>query len=179
VCLAGGVAFNCVATSRLAARLGGPRSVWIQPASGDAGGALGAALHVAHEAYSQPRHARVGREDAQQGSLLGPEFDDAAIEAALREAGVVFHAPGRGEAHTARVAQALADGQIVGRFDGRMEFGPRALGNRSILADARRPDGQTHLNLRVKFRESWRPFAPIVPIERVADYFDTDAPAPT
>jgi carbamoyltransferase len=178
LCLAGGVALNCVATSRLAARLEGPRAVWIQPASGDAGGALGAALHVAHAAYGQPRHARVGHADAQRGSLLGPEFDDAAIAAALHAAGVVFHEPGRGEAHTQRVAQALADGLIVGRFDGRMEFGPRALGNRSILADARRPDGQSHLNLRVKFRESWRPFAPIVPIERVADYFDTDAPSP-
>jgi carbamoyltransferase len=178
LCLAGGVALNCVATSRLAARLNGPRHVWIQPASGDAGGALGAALHVAHEHYTQPRHARVGRDDAQQGSLLGPEFDDTAIEAALREAGVVFHAVGRGADHTRRVAQALADGLIVGRFDGRMEFGPRALGNRSILADARRPDGQTHINLRVKFRESWRPFAPVVAIERVADYFDTDAPSP-
>ncbi len=178
LCLAGGVALNCVATGHLATKLAGLAGLWIQPASGDAGGALGAALQVAHEAYAQPRHARVGRTDAQQGSLLGPEFDDAAIAAALLAAGVVFHRVGRGADQTGRVAAALAAGLIVGRFDGKMEFGPRSLGNRSILADARRADGQSHINRRVKFRESWRPFAPIVPIERVADYFETNEESP-
>ncbi len=172
LCLAGGVALNCVTNGRLLRRLPELEGIWIQPAAGDAGGALGSALHVAHRHYAAPRHAGVGRGDGQEGSLLGPAYSPAEIELALTEAGLVWHRVEDDDAHAGRVAQALADGLIVGRFDGRMEFGPRALGNRSILADARRPDGQSHINRRIKFRESWRPFAPVVLAERAAQYFD-------
>jgi carbamoyltransferase len=137
LCLAGGVALNCVANGRLMRELPGVEGIWIQPAAGDAGGALGAALHVAHRSFGCPRHAGVGRTDGQKGSLLGPAFADAEIEKALDEAGLCWHRIGDAHAHTGRVAEALADGMIVGRFDGALEFGPRALGNRSILADAR------------------------------------------
>jgi carbamoyltransferase len=178
LCLAGGVALNCVAIGRLAERLPELDGMWVQPAAGDAGGALGAALQVAHAAFGAPRHARVGHGDAQQGSLLGPQFDAPAIEAALTAAGITYERTGGGDERAQRIAQALADGLIVGHFDGRMEFGPRALGNRSILADARRPDGQIQINQRVKFRESWRPFAPIVLIEKLADYFETTDESP-
>jgi carbamoyltransferase len=175
LCLAGGVALNCVAVGRLARRLPGLEGLWIQPAAGDAGGALGAALQVAHEAFGAPRHLGLGKRDAQQGSFLGPACSDEAIEQALTEAGIVVHRRvDEADALAREVAQALADGAIVGRFDGRMEFGPRALGNRSILADARRTDGQLHLNQRIKYRESWRPFAPIVAQEKAHLYFDLE-----
>ena len=175
LCLAGGVALNCVSVGRLARRLPGLEGLWIQPAAGDAGGALGAALQVAHEAFGAPRHAGVGRHDAQQGSFLGPAPGDDAIDQALVEAGIVVHQRlDDADELATHVAQLLADGAIVGRFDGRMEFGPRALGNRSILADARRTDGQLHLNQRIKYRESWRPFAPIVASESAHRYFDLD-----
>jgi carbamoyltransferase len=175
LCLAGGVALNCVAVGRLARRLPALDGLWIQPAAGDAGGALGAALQVAHEAFGAPRHQAVGRHDAQQGSFLGPAYGSEAIEQSLTDVGVVVqHRFDDEDALARHVAQALADGAIVGRFDGRMEFGPRALGNRSILADARRTDGQLHLNLRIKYRESWRPFAPIVARENAHRYFELD-----
>jgi carbamoyltransferase len=175
LCLAGGVALNCVANGRLMRELPGLEGIWIQPA---AGGALGAALHVAHRSFGCPRHAGVGRTDGQKGSLLGPAFADAEIEEALDEAGLCWHRIGDAHAHTGRVAEALADGMIVGRFDGALEFGPRALGNRSILADARRPDGQNYINLRIKFRESWRPFAPAVLADQAAAYFDLNQESP-
>jgi carbamoyltransferase len=154
------------------------KGLWIQPAAGDAGGALGAALHVAHRHFGCARHAGIGRIDAQKGSLLGPAYSDEQIERALKEEGLTYHAVADANAHSLRVAQALAEGQIVARFDGSMEFGPRALGNRSILADPRRPDGQSYINLRIKFRESWRPFAPAVLAEHAATYFDLQHDSP-
>ena len=178
LCLAGGVALNCVANGRLMRELPRLDGIWIQPAAGDAGGALGAALHVAHLYFGCPRHAGVGRTDGQKGSLLGPAFADAEIEKALGEACLCWHRVGDADTHTGRVAEALADGMIVGRFDGALEFGPRALGNRSILADARRLDGQSYINLRIKFRESWRPFAPAVLAEQAGAYFDVNQESP-
>jgi carbamoyltransferase len=158
--------------------LAGLGELWVQPAAGDAGGALGAALQVAHRHFGSDRHTGVGRTDGQRGSLLGPEFSDSEIERALNQAGLAWHRVEDWEAHTGSVAEALADGMIVGRFDGPMEFGPRALGNRSILADARRRDGQSYINLRIKFRESWRPFAPAVLADQAATYFDLRQDSP-
>jgi carbamoyltransferase len=176
LCLAGGVALNCVTNGKLLKKLPELRSIWIQPAAGDAGGALGAALHVAHAAYDAPRHS--GKRDGQKGSLLGPEYAPATIEKSLIDAGLVFHRAPTADVHVERVARALEQGLIVGRFDGRMEFGPRALGNRSIIADPRRLDGQTHINLRIKFRESWRPFAPVVLEDKASAYFELDGESP-
>jgi len=169
---------NCVTNGRLLRALPELEGIWIQPAAGDAGGALGAALHVAHAHYECPRHARPGDGDGQAGSLLGPAYSSADIEQALRDAGLVWQMEEDESAHSDRVAMALAAGMIVGRFDGRMEFGPRALGNRSILADARRSDAQSYINLRIKFRESWRPFAPVVLAERAGEYFDLHHESP-
>jgi carbamoyltransferase len=178
LCLAGGVALNCVAAGRLLRTLPDMDDIWVQPASGDAGGALGAALQVAHAAFGAGRHAGVGRHDAQQGSFLGPEFHAEEIEAVLCSFGLRWQVCADGARHDDRVARALADGLIVGRFDGRMEFGPRALGNRSILADPRRPDGQRHINQRIKFRESWRPFAPMILAEQADEFFDLGRESP-
>ncbi len=178
LCLAGGVALNCVTNGKLLKSLPEMENIWIQPAAGDAGGALGAALHVAHAAWNEPRQTGSGLRDAQKGSLLGPDYAPDTIEQALQEAGVVYHRAADTTDHVERVARALADGLIVGRFDGRMEFGPRALGNRSIIADPRRPDGQTHINLRIKFRESWRPFAPVVLDDKVSEYFEMEKESP-
>ncbi|MCX7379906.1 MAG: hypothetical protein NT133_00470 [Alphaproteobacteria bacterium] len=178
LCLAGGVALNCVTNGKLIKRLPELKRIWIQPAAGDAGGALGAALHVAHTAYGQARHAGVGQRDGQKGSLLGPSYGEAAVAAAIDAAGLVAHHFDSTEACVARTAEALAAGLIIGRFEGAMEFGPRALGNRSILADPRRLDGQAYINLRVKFRESWRPFAPVVLADHSSTYFDLDDESP-
>ena len=178
LCLAGGVALNCVTNGKLLRRLPELENIWIQPASGDAGGALGAALQVAHAEYHCARHPNVGRTDGQKGSLLGPAFGSEAVEKALGDAGLRYHVvPDKAE-HTDRIADILAQGLIVGRFDGRMEYGPRALGNRSILADPRRPDGQSHINLRIKFRESWRPFAPVVLADHCTEFFELDCESP-
>ncbi len=180
LCMAGGVALNAVANGRVL-REGPFRDVWIQPAAGDAGGALGAAALAWHRALGGAR--RVARAadgaptDAMRGARLGPAFDDAAIEAALHAAGVA-HARVPAEALAARVADRLADGAVVGWFQGRMEFGPRALGARSILADPRRPEMQSRLNRAIKFRESFRPFAPSVRAERAAEWFAVDRDAP-
>jgi carbamoyltransferase len=229
LCLAGGVALNCVANGRiLRERLF--EQLWIQPAAGDAGGALGAALAAWHgyfqgarkgaedggwrmaEARSQkleagnqdpeasirnptsgirhpasgirhpvcappPPAPRPSRPDAMHGALLGPEFSDAEIEETLRGHGAVWEHLGR-DALLDRTVCLLADGKVVGWFQGRMEFGPRALGSRSILGDPRSPAMQSVMNLKVKFRESFRPFAPIVLRERVADYFELDGDSP-
>ncbi len=178
LCLAGGVALNCVANGRLLRNLPGLQDIWIQPAAGDAGGALGAALHLAHVRGDAPRHAAVGSGDGQRGSLLGPAFSDEAIEQALADTGLraVFYEDRDEQA--GELARLLADGATVGRSEGPMEFGPRALGNRSILADPRRADGQQHINLRIKFRESWRPFAPAVLAEHAGPYFEMQAESP-
>ena len=175
LCLAGGVALNCVANGKVL-RDGAFKNIWIQPAAGDAGGALGAALTAHHLFQGQPRKVEKGR-DAMSGAYLGPAFSQTQIETRLREAGARFKTLGEAEVITA-VAQALADGKAVGWFQGRMEFGPRALGGRSILGDPRSPDMQKMLNLKVKYRESFRPFAPSVLCEAVSDWFDLDGDSP-
>ena len=174
LCLAGGVALNCVANGKVL-RDGRFEDIWIQPAAGDAGGALGAALAASHRLFDAPRHCEVG--DAMRGALLGPAFDQAAIRHALDSAGAHYEVLSD-EALIDATVSALADGKAVGWFQGRMEFGPRALGNRSILADARLPTMQKTLNLKVKHRESFRPFAPSVLREDVSDWFDLACDSP-
>lgn len=175
LCLAGGVALNCVANGKLL-REGLFENIWIQPAAGDAGGSLGAALVTAHLNSGEPRAVSPGI-DAMHGSYLGPSFDDTAVSERLIAAGARLKMLEH-EAMLDCVAAALADGKAVGWFQGRMEFGPRALGNRSILGDPRSPTMQKILNLKVKYRESFRPFAPSVLRERVADWFDLDQDSP-
>jgi carbamoyltransferase len=166
--MAGGVALNCVANGRLL-REGPYEDIWIQPAAGDAGGALGAALFVWHQLLGKPRTVR--REDSQRGSLLGPRFSAAEIQGFLDEKRVVYRRFGDEDALLSHTTQLLADGKVVGWFQGRMEFGPRALGARSILGDARSPEMQATMNLKIKFRESFRPFAPCVLREHVHEWF--------
>lgn len=176
LCLAGGVALNCVANGKLL-REGVFERIWIQPAAGDAGGALGAALAASHQFKNQPRLPLNGHIDQMAGSYLGPAFSPAETEADLQAAGARFTVVSDDEVIT-RTADALAAGRAVGWMQGRMEFGPRALGARSIIADARSPAMQKLLNLKVKYRESFRPFAPSVLREDVADWFElaTDSP---
>jgi carbamoyltransferase len=171
LCLAGGVALNCVANGRVL-RESSFDDVWIQPASGDAGGALGVALYIHHEFLRRPSRRALG-EDLMRGSLLGPAFDTSAIETEIRKVGLPFHqfAP---DTVASKTAELLAEGNIVGWFQGRMEFGPRSLGARSILADPRAQDMQRKLNLKIKFRESFRPFAPAVLRDHVNSWFDLD-----
>ncbi|HEY3861507.1 MAG TPA: carbamoyltransferase [Verrucomicrobiae bacterium] len=175
LCLAGGVALNCVANGRLL-REHIFDKLWIQPAASDAGGALGAALAAWHAQRGQSAPA-AAKTDAMQGALLGPDFSDDEIEAALRQHGAVFQRFSTAEMLDA-VVRLLQEEKVIGWFQGRMEFGPRALGNRSILGDARSPRMQSVMNLKVKFRESFRPFAPIVRRERVADYFELTEASP-
>ena len=175
LCLAGGVALNCVGNGRLL-REGPFTRLWIQPAAGDAGGALGVAQLLWHRHLGQARKPCCGQ-DAMKGSFLGPEFDDAAIERFLESAGASYTRLDRDEL-TDRVAALLANEHVVGWFDGRMEFGPRALGARSILGDPRSPRMQAQMNLKIKFREGFRPFAPSVLRERMSDYFDMDVDSP-
>jgi carbamoyltransferase len=175
LCLAGGVALNCVANGRIL-REGSFDEIWIQPASGDAGGALGAALFGWHQYLEQPRSAD-GANDFMQGAYLGPAFDKDVIRHALEAEGAVYREVAD-EQLAAEVAELLAAEHIVGWFQGRMEFGPRALGNRSILADPRSPQMQRQVNLKVKFREGFRPFAPIVLEEKAAEWFDLPVPSP-
>ena len=169
LCLAGGVALNCVGNGRLLRESPFAR-IWIQPAAGDAGGALGAALFVWHQLLENPRTPR--KPDSQRGSLLGPVNPDEAIESALRERQAVYRSQTNQGELCATTAALIAAGKVVGWVQGAMEFGPRALGNRSILGDARNPAMQSVMNVKIKFRESFRPFAPIVLAERAADYFD-------
>ena len=175
LCLAGGVALNCVANGRLL-RDGCFDHIWVQPAAGDAGGALGAAL-VAYHHFQGRARTLDGAMDSMHGALLGPDFPQAEIERRLAAAGASFTTISD-HAVIADTADALSDGKAVGWFQGRMEFGPRALGARSILGDPRRAEMQKTLNLRVKFRESFRPFAPSVLREDVADWFEIDADSP-
>ncbi|RXT55531.1 hypothetical protein B6S44_10530 [Bosea sp. Tri-44] len=175
LCLAGGVALNCVANGKLL-REGLFEGLWIQPAAGDAGGALGAALAGYHLFHGKPRQVPAAG-DAMRGSYLGPEFSQAEIEAELTAAGAKFTAMDDATLIEA-TAQGLADGKAVGWMQGRMEFGPRALGGRSILGDPRSPAMQKTLNLKVKYRESFRPFAPSVLREDVADWFELDGDSP-
>ena len=175
LCLAGGVALNCVANGILL-REGIFENIWIQPASGDAGGGLGAALGAYHIMHDKPWELPKGR-DAMQGTYLGPEFSTSEIETALAQSGAKFTTPLDNEL-IEQTAQAMADGKAVGFMQGRMEFGPRALGGRSIIADPRSPAMQKQLNLKVKYRESFRPFAPSVLCEHVSDWFEMDTDSP-
>jgi carbamoyltransferase len=176
LCLAGGVALNCVANGKVL-RDGAFDNIWVQPAAGDAGGALGAALAAYHLYQDKPRVIAEAGDDAMAGSYLGPAFEQSDIEDRLTRAGARFTVPDD-DALTTDTAQTLADGKAVGWFQGRMEFGPRALGGRSILGDARSPQMQKTLNLRVKYRESFRPFAPSVLRDDAAEWFDFDADSP-
>jgi carbamoyltransferase len=175
LCLAGGVALNCVANRKILDG-SGFKNIWVQPASGDAGNALGAALVGHHLHGEQPRSPAPNR-DTMQGAQLGPAFTQAQCEERLRRAGAVFTVLDDA-ALVAQTAQKLADGQVVGWFQGRMEFGPRALGNRSILADPRVVDMQRRLNLKIKFRESFRPFAPSVLAEDAQAWFELPVASP-
>ena len=175
LCLAGGVALNCVANGKLV-RQGAFENIWIQPAAGDAGGALGAAYACLHLHAGRPREAPV-KGDAMAGAYLGPAFDQADIEKRLTAAGAKFSVLADAKLYD-QTARALERGDAVGWFSGRMEFGPRALGGRSILGDPRNPEMQKTLNLRIKYRESFRPFAPSVIAEEVADYFELDRSSP-
>ena len=175
LCLAGGVALNCVANGLILREKIFER-IWIQPAAGDAGGALGAALAAWHLHKEAPPRV-VSPADSMQASLLGPEYTDEEIEAALRAHNAVFQKLENAEVLDFTV-ELLKTEKVIGWFQGRMEFGPRALGSRSILGDARSPKMQSVMNLKVKFRESFRPFAPIVRRERVADYFELAVESP-
>ncbi|UCG48055.1 MAG: carbamoyltransferase [Phycisphaerales bacterium] len=175
LCLAGGVALNCVGNGRVL-REGPFENIWIQPAAGDAGGALGAALFVWHQYLGNERKAD-NREDFQYGSYLGPDFNDDDILAYLECNNIPYTRVNPAEI-AGRIADLIADQKVVGWFEGRMEFGPRALGARSIIGDARSPKMQEIMNLKIKFRESFRPFAPSVLEEKVSRCFDLDRQSP-
>lgn len=174
LCLAGGVALNCVANGKLL-RKNIFENIWIQPAAGDAGGAVGAALAAYHMMRNHPR--TVSAPDGMKGSYLGPEYDQADIEQRLLKAGAVFRSVTEAEMINI-TAEALAQGKAVGWHQGRMEFGPRSLGGRSIIADPRSPAVQKQLNLKVKYRESFRPFAPSVLSEDASEWFDIETDSP-
>jgi Predicted carbamoyl transferase, NodU family len=176
LCLAGGVALNCVANGHVL-RDGRFKRIWIQPAAGDAGGAVGAALAAYHGHLGQERMPLNGAPDGMSGAYLGPAFDDEESARRLTAAGARFVQLSDDDV-IARASRDLAAGLALGWHQGRMEFGPRALGNRSILGDPRSPSMQSVLNLKVKYRESFRPFAPAVLRERLADWFDLDADSP-
>jgi len=175
LCLAGGVALNCVGNGRIL-REGTFKDIWIQPASGDAGGALGAALLVWYRYLNNPRTADE-ENDKQMASFLGPHYNDEDIESFLKKEGASYHQllP---EELTKAVAELIANGKVIGWFQGRMEYGPRALGARSIIGDARNPEMQTKMNLKIKYRESFRPFAPTVLREKVSEWFDLEHESP-
>src|SRR5205809_4194841 len=172
--LAGGVALNAVANGRLL-REGPFEELWIQPAAGDAGGALGAALFVWHQVLERPR--RHGGRDAMGGAFLGPEYSDIEIAAYLERVGAVAEEL-TDEELVDRVARLLNQEKVIGWFRGRMEFGPRALGARSIIGDARSPRMQAQMNLKIKFREGFRPFAPAVLRDQVGEWFQFDGDSP-
>ena len=174
LCLAGGVALNCVANGRIL-REGPFKELWIQPAAGDAGGALGAALAVWHQMLGRPRDN--GGHDTMRGALLGPEYSDAEISSFLEDVDGVSEKLSDQEL-AQRVAELIAEGKVIGWFRGRMEFGPRALGARSIIGDARNPKMQAQMNLKIKFRESFRPFAPCVLREQAREYFNLTCESP-
>jgi len=175
LCLAGGVTLNCVANGRLL-REGPFEDLWIQPAAGDAGGAIGSALSVWHRYLGNERGNPTGS-DSQRGSYLGPSFPNGVVKEFLESKGYVYQE--LDPTSRARViAEHIASGKIVGYMAGRMEFGPRALGARSILGDPRREDTQKVMNLKIKYRESFRPFAPSVLEEKATEYFDIDRPSP-
>jgi len=174
LCLAGGVALNCVANGKIIKEKIFD-SVWIQPAAGDAGGALGAAQGLWHKEFNKPRKVEVG--DSMRGSYLGPSFTNSEIETALNSLGGIYNKYPKEEVIKI-TAEALSKNKAIGWFNGKMEFGPRALGARSILGDPRSPETQKNLNLKVKFRESFRPFAPSVLEEESSNWFDLSVPSP-
>jgi carbamoyltransferase len=176
LCLAGGVALNCVGNGRIL-REGPFERIWIQPAAGDAGGALGTALLIWHQLLDHPRQART--EDSQSGSLLGPRFSNESIKAFLDGVGAAYHQFDDEEELCTAVARYMQEEKVIGWMQGRMEFGPRALGCRSILGDARSETMQSVMNLKIKFRESFRPFAPCVLQERVHEYFEMEPEQPS
>jgi len=175
LCLAGGVALNCVANGKIL-RDGAFKNIWVQPAAGDAGGAVGAALAVWHQFLGEERKLNEGC-DLMEGAFLGPAFKQPDVESRMAKAGARFTVVSD-EDVIEKTATSLASGEAVGWMQGRMEFGPRALGARSILGDPRSPTMQKTLNLRVKYRESFRPFAPAVLREDVSDWFELDADSP-
>jgi len=172
LCMAGGVALNCVGNGRIL-RDGPFENIWIQPAAGDSGGALGSALFIWHQLLENPRTPNAV--DSQHGSLLGPKPNNEVTQKFLDSVGAKYQRFDDDGALCDRVAGLIADGNVVGWMQGRMEFGPRALGSRSILGDPRNTEMQSTMNLKIKFRESFRPFAPSVLRERVSDYFETRA----
>jgi carbamoyltransferase len=174
--MAGGVALNCVANGRIL-REGPFEDLWIQPAAGDAGGALGVALELSHRRFGHPRRVDPGRADAQRGSYLGPAHPDDGIRRFLDEAGAVYEELSDEEVPR-RAAAEIRDGHVVGWFQGSMEFGPRALGSRSILGDPRDSDMQSRMNLKIKYRESFRPFAPSILAEHAGEVFEEDHASP-
>ena len=175
LCMAGGVALNCVANGRIL-REGPFENLWIQPAAGDAGGAMGAALSTWYRYLGNERSIAEGY-DSQQGSYLGPSFSNEEVKAFLESRGYPYRDLNAGN-RASIIAEHMAQGKIVGYMAGRMEFGPRALGARSILGDARSKDTQTVMNLKIKYRESFRPFAPSVVEEKAPEYFETEKPSP-
>ncbi|MCA1818082.1 MAG: hypothetical protein LC746_17180, partial [Acidobacteria bacterium] len=175
--LAGGVALNCVANGKiLRERIF--ENVWIQPAAGDAGSAVGAALLANHQYFGEPRRANPTGRDAQKGSYLGPAYSGAEVRAFLERRGYPYRTVADSRERAREVARAVADGRIVGYMVGRMEFGPRSLGARSILGDPRRKETQAVMNLKIKHRESFRPFAPAVLAEKASEYFELEAESP-
>ena len=174
LCLAGGVALNCVSNGRLL-REGPYKDIWVQPAAGDAGGALGCALAVHYGDADAVR--KVDKPDSMHGSYLGPSFSGTSIETPLKKLGAVYQVMEDQNMYE-KLAELLDDGKVMGWFQGRMEFGPRALGGRSIIGDPRSSQMQSVMNLKIKYRESFRPFAPSVRAEKVADWFEQDSPSP-
>jgi carbamoyltransferase len=175
--LAGGVALNCVANGKLLRERVFDK-IWIQPAAGDAGGALGAALLISHRELGTPRVSSTTRRDTQKGSYLGPRYSSGEVRAFLDRFDYPYEHIEDADERARRVAALLADGKVVGYFAGRMEFGPRALGARSILGDPRRADTQVTMNLKIKYRESFRPFAPSVLVEKCAEEFELEDESP-
>jgi carbamoyltransferase len=177
LCMAGGVALNCVANGKLQ-KANVFENVYIQPAAGDAGGALGAALAAYYIYFGQERKVDKTKLDAMKGSYLGPEYSDLEVEQMSRKYNASFERFEDFGVLAAKTASLLADGNVIGWFQGRMEFGPRALGGRSILGDARNAEMQKKLNLKIKYREGFRPFAPSVLAEDVQEYFECETPSP-
>jgi carbamoyltransferase len=175
LCMAGGVALNCVANG-IIQRDGPFKNVWLQPAAGDAGGSLGAALYTWYQLWDNPREPVAP--DSQRGTLLGPEYSNDKIRSYLRSINAASTFYENNDDLCAAIAKLLDAGKVVGLFQGRMEFGPRALGGRSIIGDPRRAEMQSKMNLKIKFRESFRPFAPSCLAERVSEYFDLEGESP-
>ncbi len=175
LCLAGGVALNCVANGKLL-RSGLFEDIWIQPAAGDAGGAVGSALFTWYQYLNNERIAD-NKSDFMKGAYLGPEFDNSAVEDFLNKNGYSYQTL-TNEALPEKIADLIADENVIGWFQGRMEFGPRALGSRTIIGDARSPAMQKKMNLKIKYRESFRPFAPSIRAENISEYFEIDRESP-